>query len=715
MIDLSGTWRAAPADDDLRREIPSLDREPTTWEPIEVPGHWRSTPAFADADGPLLYRTGFTSPPPDERLGEHATRWWLTFDGLFYQGDVWLDGEYVGDTEGYFFTQELEVTEHLQQQSEHALVVEVACDPQTDRTAKRNLTGVFQHWDLFDPAFNPGGIWQPVKLQPSGPVRVRHFRVVCREASERRAVVALRAVLMSEGQHTVTLITGVGEHTQRDERSLADGENRVEWTVEIPSPDLWWPHALGDQPLYEVDLVVELDDGVVTDRRERTIGLREVELRDWFLSVNGERLFVKGAHHGPTRRALGEATSDEVAADVVTAREIGLDMLRVHAHVARRELYTAADEQGVLLWQDMPLQWGYHRSIRRQARRQARELVDRLAHHASVVVWCGHNEPLALDLDPETLDDPARTAAVGARAAVGMMLPTWNKTVLDHSIKRVLAKTDPSRPVVAHSGVFPHLPQLDGTDSHLYLGWYVGEERTFPDLLRWWPRLARFVSEFGAQAVPDSADFMDPDRWPDLDWDHLIHHHALQKRLFDRYVPPAEYETFDLWRQATQEYQATVIRHHIEALRRLKYRPTGGFLQFCLADGMPAVTWSVLDHQRRPKLGLDALRDACAPVIVVADRPPAVVAPGDRLDLDVHVVSDLRQALGTCRASARLAWTGGEQRWEWAGEVAADSCARIGQVRAIVPDAPGPLTLDLEVVGTDRPVTNRYTTTIPAR
>lgn len=712
MIDLSGTWRAAPANDDLRRAIPTLDHEPATWEPIEVPGHWRSTPAFADHDGPLLYRTGFASPPPDETLADHPTRWWLTFDGLFYQGDVWLDGDYVGDTEGYFFTQELEVTEQLDERSEHSLVVEVACAPQTDRTAKRNLTGVFQHWDLFDPDFNPGGIWQPVGLQASGPVRVRHFRALCREASVRRAVVTLRAVLMSDGQRSITLVTEVGEHAQRDERSLAAGENRVEWTVEIPTPRLWWPHALGDQPLYPVDIAVELDDGVVSDRRRRSIGLREVHLRDWIFSINGERMFLKGANHGPTRMALGEATPDEVTADVRSARAAGLDMLRIHAHVARRELYAAADEEGMLLWQDMPLQWGYHRSVRRQARRQARELVDRLAHHPSVVVWCGHNEPLAVDINPDTLADPGKAAAVGLRAGAAMVLPTWNKTILDHSIKRVLAKTDPSRPVIAHSGVFPHPPQLDGTDSHLYLGWYIGEERTFPDLLRWWPRLARFVSEFGAQAVPDSAEFMDPERWPDLDWDHLVHHHALQKRLFDRYVPPADYETFDDWRTATQAYQAMLIRHHVEALRRLKYRPTGGFLQFCLADGMPAVTWSVLDHHRRPKLGYEALKAACAPVIVVADRPPPLVHPGDRLELDVHLISDLRQPLGTCRAAARLSWTGGDQSWEWAGEVPADSCERIGRVSAVVPDVPGALTLDLDVVGTDRPVTNRYHTTI---
>ncbi len=44
-----------------------------------------------------------------------------------------------------------------------------------------------------------------------------------------------------------------------------------------------------------------------------------------------------------------------------------------------------------------------------------------------------------------------------------------------------------------------------------------------------------------------------------------------------------------------------MVRHHVEALRRLKYRPTGGFALFSLADAHPAVTWSVLGHDRAAK------------------------------------------------------------------------------------------------------------------
>src|SRR5690606_33666574 len=112
--------------------------------------------------------------------------------------------------------------------------------------------------------------------------------------------------------------------------------------------------------------------------------------------------------------------------------------------------------------------------------------------------------------------------------------------------------------------------------------------------------------------------FCEPERWPDLDWDRLSHTHALQKALFDKHVPPADHDSFGSWQAATQEYQAAVIRRHIEALRRIKYRPTGGFAQFCFADSHPAVTWSVLGHDRTAKSGFEALQAACAPVIVVA-------------------------------------------------------------------------------------------------
>jgi beta-mannosidase len=732
---LADGWRATEADDQLRRAYYDEKFDDGGWAPLTVPGHWRTQDPFTGSDGPLLHRCRFEQAAPAA-----GRRSWLTFDGLFYQGDHWLDGAYLGDTEGYFAPHTFEVTDQLRDRSEHVLACEVTCAPQRDKRNKRNVTGVFQHSDYLDPDWNPGGIWRPVRVTETGPVRIDTLRVLCREAGAERAVVAFRAVLDTDVARTVRVRTSVGEVDHSAERPLAAGHNTLDWTVGVDAPRLWWPRALGDAVLHDVRVSVDLldddeafeavsggstttgnngrsravgDEGC-SDERELRTGLRTIRLRSWICSVNGERLFLKGTNQGPTDQALGECSPEELRRDVELAAEAGLDLLRIHAHVTRPEIYDAADELGMLLWQDMPLHWGYARGIRRQAVRQARAAVDLLGHHPSIALWCGHNEPVPLE-GAEMMGSAGHRLSVAAKRAARQQLPTWNKTVLDGSVKRALDRADGTRPAIPHSGVLPHPPRLDGTDSHLWFGWYWGDERSFPGFCRTLPRMARFVTAFGAQAVPsgDGAAFMGPERWPDLDWERLETAHGMQTEIFDHYVPPDDHPTFESWQAATQRYQAVVIKHHIETLRRLKYRPTGGFAQFCFADGHPAVSWSVLDHDRQPKLGLTALREACRPVIAVAERLPASVAVGQALALDLHVVSDRREPIDAADVTAKLSWAGGDQAWRWVGDIAADGCVRVGTLQVIVPDAPGPLALDIDLRLPDgEQVANRYESTI---
>jgi beta-mannosidase len=709
-MDLSGRWHALVADDDLRRTwLDDVDED--GWEPIEVPGHWRTTPAFADSDGPLLHRRRFVHDVPAD-----DERWWLVLDGCFYQGDVWLDGAYVGDTEGSFFPHAFEVTEALAVRTEHVLGVELACARPGNLAAKRNLTGAFQHADAIDPALNPGGIWRPVRLERSGPVRIRHLRVLCREATAEQAVVSVRAVLDAADAGTVEVRTTVAGIEVVERHTLAAGENQLTWIAVVPDPDLWWPHALGAQPLHGVDVEVGVpvsdDDGapvVASDRRTRRVGFRQVALRGWTASVNGERLFLKGATYLPTRALLAAASPDDVRADVARAVDAGLDLLRVHSHIGRPELYEAADEAGLLLWQDLPLHGGYARTVRKQAMRQAREAVDLLGHHPSVAIWCGHDEPFPVEVDPELGPVPV---SVG-KTALRQQIPSWNASVLDRSIKRMLQRQDGTRPVVAHSGVAPHPPKLDGTDTHLAFGWGGGDERGLPAFARLLPRFVRFAVVTAPAAVPESDDFVASGSWPDLDWDRLVRGHRLARRLFERHVPPSSYGSYEAWRAATQEHQARVVRRQVEELRRLKYQPTGGVVVHTLSDAQAAVSSALLDHERRPKPAWDALRAACRPVIVVADQLPAVVAPGDALALDVHVVSDLRTPLDEVVATVEARWPGGSHAWRATGPVPADACTRVTTIQLVVPDTPGDLTLTLSLSsGPDEIATNHDTTLI---
>lgn len=678
MEQLGGRWLAAVADEDLRRVFPSPTFNDSGWEPVTVPGHWRDVPAFASSDGPLLYRRRFEHPVP--RAGQRA---WLVLEGIFYQSYVWMDGSYLGDTEGYFFPHSFEVTSLLASRPEHLLGLEVACPRPPPGSAKVALTGVFGDWDCIDRSFNPGGIWAPVRVALSGPVRIASLNATCSRASAERAVLDLVAVLDSAEPMTTEISVALAgpegglAAALGQAQPVAQGRNRAHWQLEVPAPRLWWPARLGGQDLYDLTVTVSVGDEV-SDRRTLRTGLRTVQMHDFVWRVNGERLYLKGANLAPTRRALAQPSAAEVERDVHLAAGAGLDLLRVHGHIGRPELYDAADRLGVLLWQDMPLQWRYG-NVRAAAVRQAAAAVDLLGHHPSIAVWCGHNEPFTV-VPPDEGVAGARTVL---KFAAAQLLPNRDKSFLDRSIRRALKRADPSRPVVAHSGILPH--PAWGTDSHLYFGWYHGEAAGLPGALRAWPAVARFVGELGAQAVPSSAGFMEPGRWPDLDWAALGEHHCMQKAIFDQRLPPSGFTTFRAWQRASQAYQADLVKLQVEALRKLKYRPGGGFAVFCLNDAQEAVTWSLLDHQRVPKAGWHALVAACAEVLVSADWPAPQYRTGQHLDLAVHVVNDLRSPLVEARLEAVLRWPGGGRRWEFEGRAAADSCVLCGRLQVDLP------------------------------
>jgi len=361
-MDLGGLWSAAASDDELRRVMADPEIDDSAWESLEVPGHWRANRSFSDADGPVAYRRRFESPAPEE-----GRRAFLTFDGVFYQADVWLDGDYLGDTEGYFFPQTFEVTAPLAARPDHVLAVEVACGRPDDKARKRNLTGVFQHWDCIDWDWNPGGIWAPVRLHETGQVRIRSLKVLCRDATAETATIDFEAELDTPEAVGVTVVTRVAREghapgsavSSSDSHALALGQNIVRWRVGVDEPDLWWPHGLGEQPLYDVSVEVLVDDKPgISDSRSLTTGLRQVRVRNFIATVNGERIFLKGANYGPAKRALADVTAADFERDIQLAKGAGLDLLRVHAHVSRAELYDVADRAGMLLWQDMPLPWG---------------------------------------------------------------------------------------------------------------------------------------------------------------------------------------------------------------------------------------------------------------------------------------------------------------------------------------------------------------------
>ena len=92
------------------------------------------------------------------------------------------------------------------------------------------------------------------------------------------------------------------------------------------------------------------------------------------------------------------------------------------------------------------------------------------------------------------------------------------------------------------------------------------------------------------------------------------------------------------------------------------------------------LSWSVLDHDRTPKLGYGALRDACRSVLPMVDPRTGAV----------HVVSEARTPIPDAAVTVRV--DGREHRF--AGEVAPGAVTYVGTVGGLTGATSAEVVLD---------------------
>ena len=637
-------WRAARSTEQLQRQFSDPDFDDSDWHLIDVPSHWQTNPAFADFDGTLLYRADLTV---DDLKPGH--RRWLRFNGLCYAGDVFLDGAYVGQTEGYFTHHRFEVTDLVAEAGRSVLAIEVAAPrPPTNGDPKRNLTGWFTEGPGLPKQWNPAGIWRPVSVVDTGPVTIRHFRAQCLDADVSEATIGLRAVLFANSPGEVTLKTSVAGVEIETIHTLAAGENRVEWQLDVPDPELWWPVGFGDQPLFDLFVTALVADGSISDQKHRRVGFRSTSMRDFILRINNKRVFGRGINVAPFAIDMASISAAELRREAAEIVDAGFNIVRVRGHVTRQEFLHACDELGLMVWQDLPLVGSYNRSITSTVERQIRDMVDLLSHHPSIVVWGGH-------LRPHT-NEERTTAAPDLRR---QQIPSWNRTILDRAIRRAFAQNDQTRPVVNHSDVAPHVPNLSGSDLDLYFGWLGGKASDIVEYAATLPRLVRWVSDMGAQAIPaKSGSFLN----------QLVDVHGADGDAARRIHPPSSYEDLPSYAAATRSHQADVLKITIEALRVLKYQPTGGFFAGVWKGAGPGLGRGLKDADGTPRPALEAARTALQPLLCVMYPATETLPSRSTSSLAVHLCNDRTDDLEV-EIHAVINDQRGRQERRWAGIV----------------------------------------------
>ena len=260
VVDLSGEPGVRTSPSPIwRRPSRSIDVDDGTWvERARSRTTGAPEPASPSTTGRCCTAAASRTPAP----GAGSPAPFLELDGIFYYGDVWFDGEYLGATEGYF------VPPRVRGHRTRCATATSTCSRSRSR-ARRNATAPRSARSpaatgsrrCSTPTLNPGGIWRPVRVVVDGPGahreraravrrgvgRARPARVQRHARRRRRA----RASASARGRAR----PGRRRAARRVARpvTLAAGTNRagVDARASTTAPR-WWPRALGPQTLCTV-------------------------------------------------------------------------------------------------------------------------------------------------------------------------------------------------------------------------------------------------------------------------------------------------------------------------------------------------------------------------------------------------------------------------------------------------------------------------------
>jgi len=396
---LDGPWQLAHTDLPDQVALPE-NLDDLDWFDAELPTdvHW------------ALYRAGKAGHPyvglntPGMRWVEDGVWWFrkrfaapksfqdkylrLIVEGTDYYGHYWLNGKYLGRSEGAFGAAKMPI-HSLRADGQNELVVRVECAgyklgkeggaPHASLVKSELWSG----WKVGAYDLNTVGIWRPLRLVATGwPCLERPFvRTLSlgdKSATIRTTVEVCSLEDIDAGYDVAVTIRGQGF-----DMPPAGATSRVrplastvlaDVDVEVPSPRLWWPNGLGDQPMYEAEFTLS-HAGQPIDRLVVPFGIRTVERglggaprtdyaqKAWVFHVNGKPMFVKGTNWMPID-ALADVSPERYEWHLSMARDAGIQMIRIWGGgiLEPDVFYELCDRYGIMVWQDFPLTCGCGRS-----------------------------------------------------------------------------------------------------------------------------------------------------------------------------------------------------------------------------------------------------------------------------------------------------------------------------------------------------------------
>ena len=355
------------------------------WRRLNLPHDWAIEGDFSPsnpsgASGGALpggigwYRKHF-SLSPDEKYD----RFTITFDGVYMNSTVYINGHKLGTRPYGYSTFEYDLTPYIYKKGDNVIAVKV---DNSDQPNSRWYSGcgIYRHvWltKTLKKAYIPQ--WgQYVATTPKGDVKVK----VDFHAEGSRMKLSIRNTIYDAAGKVVARSQG----TQIQQ-------------LKVRKPHLW---SIGKGYLYTVksELVV---NGKVVDTATTQTAFRDVrfDARKGFF-LNGENMKINGVCEHHDFGCLGAALNEDALHRKLTIlRDMGVNAIRSSHNPPAPELLNMCDSMGIMvmdesfdMWRRKKSNGDYARFFDEWHQRDLSDLVKRDRNHPCIIMWSIGNEVL---------------------------------------------------------------------------------------------------------------------------------------------------------------------------------------------------------------------------------------------------------------------------------------------------------------------------------
>jgi beta-mannosidase len=560
---------------------------------------------------------------PDEWIRE-GSQIRLRCAGLDYAGSILLNAVPVLDFKGSFTPYEVDLKPHLKPSGN---VLQIWFQQSPRWLGQFGYTSRMKEWK---PRFNYTwdwivrlvqiGIWDSITLEVVRDGEMGKVKCVS-DADLESQTGNLRISAEAKGGKFLRVVLKDGSRVVR-EQTLAAGAAAADISWDRLPVKLWWPNGLGGQPLYDLEIHLLDEEKRRIDTKTLRVGFRHIEWKPtkdanpdahpYLCVVNGKEVFLFGVDWTPILPNFADLGEEHYHKRIALYRELGVNVFRVWGggFPERHWLYDLCDENGILIWQEFPLSSSGLDSTPpddpeslRQMAAIAESYIQRLHHHASLLLWCGGNE-LAEDSAEFTSAEPNFTIDGHP------MMVRLGQVVRENDPGRMFLPTSPYGPI----GSFTR--ETCGKKKH----WDVHGPWTFEgpvdgawrDL--WEHDDSMFHSEMGARSA-SSAELIRrfkgslaevPGTHENPLWNRQPMWIEWPKFALEKGREPESLDEFVAW---SQKRQADALALAVGSAKA-RFPACGGVIIWMGHDCFPCTTnTSIIDFDGNPKPAALALRD----------------------------------------------------------------------------------------------------------